>query len=344
MQTQPACDWRSAHHIALATPASTDDLRRELARGPLAGRYQLQVKYDGHAVSIELGPGHPPIILGRGRTRNGKFQQIPCPRGMESLRTEKPMVLVAEMVSEDGSLRSVLIPKFGSREALYSTPARTSRRGGTKWFMVHDLLLHQGKWLPSYAYSFRWHTLLHDVIPEISRSFPSAPISLVESYPCYDGIGDQCLSNWLSELPTKYGLEGFVLKPEIDLYPTDGDEHFGWKIKARDTLDVVVSSADKVQDGRVRSVRVYSLGNYAGFSFSVMFDLGTISLPESASPSEQQFAEVALGQVLEIDHQGIIPPTSPADSPELRQPRFVRWRSDKPARECRVTIGKEVQP
>lgn len=130
----------------------------------------------------------------------------------------------------------------------------------------------------------------------------------------------QTIGEYYTKLATQVGIEGFVLK----------DSHYGddwYKIKVDRTIDVVVSG---LQDGNGKYV-----GELGAFEVSLYNESGTLVHigRVGGGLSDELRGEVDeddIGRVIEVkfdrwDANG-----------GMRFPRFVRWRDDKPAQDCKL--------
>lgn len=119
----------------------------------------------------------------------------------------------------------------------------------------------------------------------------------------------------LVELAAAKGLEGYVLKSM---------NYVGWcKVKAEETVDCVVTGVEPGKgkyDGLVGSLEgsVYRDG-----------ELVVVANVSGMTDDERKAMSVNdAGRVFEVAYQYV------GAKGKLRHPRFVRWRDDKPAKEC----------
>lgn len=115
------------------------------------------------------------------------------------------------------------------------------------------------------------------------------------------------------------GWEGAIVKDPSASYAS-GKRGHGWlKIKATETMDVVVTGAT---DGK---------GKYAGLIGALTFEGGQCSGmtdSERIAFSDMRDNGTLAGVVIEIQHMGLMP------SGGLRHPQFKRLRTDKLPEEC----------
>lgn len=133
-------------------------------------------------------------------------------------------------------------------------------------------------------------------------------------------VGTEATVRYFTTKAENLGLEGFVLK----------DSHYGddwYKIKVDRTIDVVVSG---LQDGKGKYI-----GELGAFEVSLYDESGTLVHigRVGGGLSDELRSEVDeddIGRVIEVkfdrwDANG-----------GMRFPRFVRWRDDKPAQDCKL--------
>ena len=140
-----------------------------------------------------------------------------------------------------------------------------------------------------------------------------------------DLIGDEWLTSetvkfqeWnehLVQLALAKGLEGYVLKSM---------NYLGWcKVKAEETVDCVCTGVEPGKGKYEGLVGSLEGSVYNGDELVVVANVSGMTDDERKAMSQSD-----AGRVFEVAYQYV------GAKGKLRHPRFVRWRDDKPAKEC----------
>jgi len=126
---------------------------------------------------------------------------------------------------------------------------------------------------------------------------------------------------------TGQGFEGLVYKSEATA-PGSYDR----KKKTLCTWDFVVTGLVKGAGGVVRSLKI------SAYRDGALVRCGRVaSLPREVKDLAAAAPESVLGQVVEVAGQSRTPRGA------VRHPRFLRWRDDKPAHDCRADAdGRDI--
>lgn len=240
-------------------------------------------------------------------------------RNGEQHSMDKLPVIAAELMRDcpddtwiDGELWSTF--GFGSVSGMLAlaSPTAAARKaeaiGAT--FMAFDLLMLGGEDLRRETLAYRTERL-NELAVEAEWG---SHVTLVPQYPVSEAVYDAFL---------KHGFEGAVVKETTAMYGGRG----WWKIKPTLSDDYVVMGFEEGKNGWAGGPGKIVFGLYLA---GELVEVGKCRIKDDRMRRQAtDDPDSLIGRVLEVRFQ-----ERTADG-RLRFPRFLRWRDDKPASECR---------
>lgn len=280
--------------------------------------YVMEPKLDGHRMQAFVDADGVRCYSRRGKNQSGYLPHIEAellehfPAGTV-LDGEVVALGVPELHAGDGWSSVQKIMGRG-RE----TAARMSQH---LTYVVFDMLVHGA--IDTRGLSFVDRRI------GLERIFEDAVMGAVALVPQCD------VSPEHYERMLVHGFEGSMVKRLSSPYAC-GKRGWGlYKVKPTDTLDGVIIGAKpgqgdftgligSIEFGQYRNGRLVHRGYCSGMDYQTRLDL---SEPVDVG-EEGRLDEAYLGRVVEVKHNGVF------ESGDLRFARFVRFRPDKPAKEC----------
>lgn len=139
-------------------------------------------------------------------------------------------------------------------------------------------------------------------------------------------------------VPDLYGPEAYIEPPSLKILEADAIERklegwvlkelvnpYWWRVKLEKTYDLIVTGYNIATTGR-HTGRLKSL-RCSAYINGVLTEVANVS---GMTDAERYVFDPAadVGRIVEVQAQFM------ASRGRLRHPRFIRWRADKPAREC----------
>ncbi len=307
------CNLRNLHKIELARLKRTDHLVKQLEKKPMES-VVVEPKINGRRYTLQLGP-EGLYVTSRGK--HGKSHGVDASSGNDFV-TQEPESWMREIKSNAVIILDGEIATLGDD----STSSTAGRSDTEKRFVVFDLL-----WDDEDLRSATWNvrrTYLEKIIKELDHP----RLELIES------LGFELFS--LDNLKTILGtipelqVEGFCLKPRSRVYDKN---NYGWKIKAEDTEDGFIVAASEGKKHELGDVQ--KTGNVGAFGLAQYKPDGKSQLVAWVGVKAEQIPLVEWkkheGKVIEFLHSGW-----DVGAQRYAFPRFVEWRSDKGAKECKI--------
>ena len=219
---------------------------------------------------------------------------------------------------------------------LMATSAAAMKEGD---YQVFDILFYKGTDVRDLPLKNRI-PFRTKAVQEIKKEYPNVEIHEVETIP----ILDANLTRLAYEQHVKAGGEGFVLKNLNSPYLTGSRSRDMWvKWKRSKTYDVIIQGHQKSDSDKYGPNGLDTFRHLYGYQYDKSGTLCLVSnIPATSWTDDQhkEFKKIGIdaldGRIAEV---GAMERAS--KGVKLRHPRFIRWRDDKNAEDCKISDNDE---
>ncbi len=219
---------------------------------------------------------------------------------------------------------------------LMATSAAAMKEGS---YQVFDILFFKGQDLRDLPLRERL-PYRKIAVQDIKALYPDVDIHEVETIPILDAnlvrlAYEQCVNN---------GGEGFVLKNLDSPYLTGARSRDMWlKWKRYETYDVIINGFEVSDSDKYGPNGLDTFRHLYGYQYDSEGNLSLVTNIPATSWTDEEHKELKAAGLGSLDGRiaevGAMERAS--KGVKLRHPRFIRWRTDKNAKDCKIGEGHD---
>jgi len=210
-------------------------------------------------------------------------------------------------------------------------------KGGS--YQVFDILFYKGTDVRDLPLKNRI-PFRTKAIAEMKTQYPLVDIHEVEGIPIID-------ANLVRESYARYldtGGEGFVLKNLDSPYLTGSRSRDMWvKMKREETYDVIIKGFEKSDSAKYGPTGLDTFRHLYGYQYDSGGELVLVSNIPATSWTDAAHRDLRSAGLTNLDGRiaevGAMERAS--KGVKLRHPRFIKWRTDKNAKDCKISEGHD---